>query len=100
MVLLDPSTAQAPVDQVEDLPALAVLTDMELRHQLPTGLGARVPLDGDVERAFSVDVTGYVGVEPFLLIARTGRIVTAHIHTLRRGCDINEYRRIPGVSSI
>jgi len=36
---------------------------------------------------------------PFLLIVRTGRIVTAHVRTLRGGCDENEYRRILGVSS-
>jgi hypothetical protein len=37
--------------------------------------------------------------EPFLLIVRTGRIVTAHIGTLSRTTDMNEYRRILGVSS-
>jgi hypothetical protein len=36
---------------------------------------------------------------PFLLIVRTGRIVTAHTQTLQRGCD-RQYRRIHGVSSI
>ena len=36
---------------------------------------------------------------PFLLIARTGRIVTAHGHTLLRGPD-SQYRRMLGVSSI
>jgi hypothetical protein len=36
---------------------------------------------------------------PFLLIVRTGRIVTFHANTLRRGCDTDEYRRILGVSS-
>jgi hypothetical protein len=36
----------------------------------------------------------------FLLIVRTGRIVTAHADILNRGCDINQYRRILGVSSI
>jgi hypothetical protein len=40
------------------------------------------------------------GTFGFLLIVRTGRIVTAHIRTLRRGCDMSEYRRILGVSSI
>lgn len=36
----------------------------------------------------------------FLLIVRTGRIFTAHVTTLLMGCDINEYRRILGCSSI
>jgi hypothetical protein len=36
----------------------------------------------------------------FLLIVRTGRIFTFHISTLKTGCDMNEYRRILGCSSI
>jgi len=37
---------------------------------------------------------------PFLLIVRTGRIVTAHVPNHRnRGCDKDEYHRILGVSS-
>jgi len=37
----------------------------------------------------------------FLLIFRTGRIVTAHAHTLLNGCNtMDEYRRILGCSSI
>ncbi len=34
------------------------------------------------ERAFAVYVNCDVGIQPFLLIVRTGRIVTAHAHTL------------------
>ena len=100
VVLLDASAAEPSSDEIEHLAALSVLADVKLGHQLPTAAGARVSLDGDVKRSFSVDVTGYVSVEPFLLIARTDRIVTAHIWTLRRGSDMNEYRRILGVSSI
>jgi hypothetical protein len=37
--------------------------------------------------------------EPFLLIVRTARIVTTHIPT-PESQDVNEYRRILGVSSI
>ena len=33
------------------------------------------------------------GREPFLLVFRTRRIVTAHISTLEGGTDMNEYRR-------
>ncbi len=39
------------------------------------------------------------GAEPFLLIVRTGRIFTAHVFNLLMTCDMNEYRRILGVSS-
>ena len=38
--------------------------------------------------------------ESFLLIVRTDRIVTAHVATQSEGYDMNEYRRIHGVSSI
>jgi hypothetical protein len=38
--------------------------------------------------------------EPFLLIVRTERIFTTHAETLKDGCDMDEYRRILGVSSI
>ena len=85
MVLLDPSAAEALSDEVEDLTPFSVLTHVELRHQLPTGTGAFVPTDRDVKRTFSVDETGDVCVQPFLLIVRTGWIFTAHACTLRRG---------------
>ena len=51
-----------------------------------------VPTDGYVERAFSVDIARNVGIQPFLLIVRTGWIFTAHRHTQSEGCD-NE--RVP-----
>src|SRR5205807_8335947 len=89
VVLTYPSAAKPLPNQVEDLSALGRLTDMELGDQLITKPGARVPLDSDVERPVSVDIAADVGVQPFLLIARTGRIVTAHVITLRRGCDMN-----------
>jgi hypothetical protein len=38
--------------------------------------------------------------ESFLLIVRTERIVTTHAQTIKSACDMNEYRRILGVSSI
>ena len=58
MVLSDPTAAKPLLDQVEDLPSLWILADMELGHQLEASLGARAPTDGDVERPFSVDETG------------------------------------------
>jgi hypothetical protein len=38
--------------------------------------------------------------ESFLLIVRTERIVTIHTQTIESACDMDEYRRILGVSSI
>ena len=90
MVLANPSTAEPLDDQVEDLPSFGILTDMELGDELPTGSRARVPLDRDVERTFSVDVAGYVGIKPFLLIDRTRHIVTAHATTVEDRCDKDE----------
>jgi hypothetical protein len=71
MVLLDPSAAQPVLDEVEDLTPLRVLADMELRHELPTNPRARIPLDGNVEGSFSIDVARDVGIQPFLLVDRT-----------------------------
>jgi hypothetical protein len=42
VVLLDPSAVETSPDQVEDLPALAVLTDVELGYQLISSLGKPV----------------------------------------------------------
>ena len=81
------------------------MADVELRHELPTNSGARVPLKRDMECAFAIDEASEVGIQPFLLIVRTDRIVTAHRHIVPEGCaqrgvTVNEYRRILGVSSI
>jgi hypothetical protein len=61
----------------------------------------------DAEAAFTVyEPNNPLGIEhdlrngSFLLIVRTGRIFTAHGAILRKGCDMNEYRRILGCSSI
>src|SRR5438874_6341203 len=43
------------LEQVEDLPSLRTLADVELRHELEASPGARAPADGDVERPFSVE---------------------------------------------
>src|SRR2546421_7667892 len=51
MVLPDPAAAEAARDQVQDLAALRVLTDVELRDELPAGNRRSVPLYGDVERS-------------------------------------------------
>ena len=81
----DPPAAQPAADEVEDLTPFGVLADMELRDQLPTGPGTAVPTDRYVERTFSIDETRDVRIQPFLLIVRTGWIVTAHECTLKTG---------------
>ncbi len=78
------------------------LDHAEVGLDLPTQTTTAVPEDRNTEAAFAVDEADDPLLEtwPFLLIGRTGRIVTAHSHILKRGCDMNEYRRIHGVSSI
>ena len=100
MILSYPSAADPFADQVEDLTPLRALTDMELRHELPTGPRARVPLDGHVEGSFSVDVARDVGIQPFLLIGRTRRIFTAHARKLAAASDMASSDRMLGFSSI
>ena len=73
----------------------------ELVLDLPAESATRVSNHGDRETALAVDEADDPLLDswPFLLIARTGRIFTAHSHTLSRGCDRNEYHRIHGVPS-
>jgi hypothetical protein len=78
MVLPDVSTAEPVAKEIEDLASLRVLADMELRHELETSPSARVPLDCYVKRSLTVNEASEVSIQPFLLIVRTDRIVTAH----------------------
>ena len=82
VILTDPSAVHPMRYEVEDLPALRVLADMELGYELPSQPCRRIALDRDVKRTFSVDVSRYVGIQSFLLIFRTDRIVTAHFSRL------------------
>ena len=100
MVLPDVSAAKPALEEIEDLSPFRVLAAVELRHELETSSSARVPLDCYVKRALAIDEASEVSIQSFLLIVRTGQIVTAHARTLRRGCDMNEYCRMHGVSSI
>ena len=67
---------------------------------LPPELGARVGYDADREAPLAVGDADDPLLETwsFLLIARTGRFVTAHPLKIRARCD--EYRRMLGVPSI
>ena len=84
----DPATAEPQSDQVQDLTTLLVLADAELRDELPAGSRRCVPLNGDVERSLPVDETRDVSIQPFLLIGRTCRIVTAHDGKLTAASDV------------
>jgi hypothetical protein len=87
MIRPNPSAAEPPQDQVKDLTPLGTLTDVELRDELPAGNRRCVPLDCDVERSLPVDETRDVSIQPFLLIGRTCRIVTAHAGRLTTATD-------------
>jgi hypothetical protein len=70
-VVLTDSTAAEPLpDQVEDLTSFGILAHVELGNELRPVPAPRTPLYGNVERSFSIDVSRYVGVQPFLLIDR------------------------------
>ena len=77
------------------------LGDRELVLDLPAEEAPGIAHDRDRETAFAVDEADDPLLEtwPFLLIARTGRVVTGHARTLQRGWD-SQYRRILGVPSI
>ena len=93
---------EEPLQLVQNVHTPRSLDHTEVRLYLPAESTAVVSKDRNTEAAFTVDEADDPLLEswPFLLIDRTDRIVTAHAHTLRRGCDIDEYRRIHGVSSI
>ena len=88
-------------EEVECRPRARRLGHRELVLDLPAESASRVANHGDREAALAVDEADdpLLDTWPFLLIARTGRIVTSHAFTLARGCDTDEYRRILGVSS-
>ena len=106
MVVVAPVLDDAPapehlVEEFERRPRRRRLGDRELVLDLPAEEAPGVAHDRDRETAFAVDEADDPLLEtwPFLLIARTGRVVTGHDRTLLRGWD-SQYRRILGVSSI
>jgi hypothetical protein len=55
VVLHDASASKSVLQQIENLPPLTVLADVELRYELPSNSRTWVPLDGYVEGTFSID---------------------------------------------
>jgi hypothetical protein len=58
MVLLDAPTTKPVLQQIEDLPTLRTLADVELGDQLPADPHSRVPKNGDVKTSLSVNEAG------------------------------------------
>ena len=99
----DMATPEESPQLVQNLHTPLPLDHSELRLDLPAETTRAVPEDRNAEASFAVDEADDPLLEswPFLLIGRTGRIVTAHRHTpYEAGATVNEYRRIHGVSSI
>ncbi len=85
----DMATFEEPLQLVQDMHGPGSLDHAEVRLNLPTETTTVVPEDRNTEAAFAVDEADDPLLEswPFLLIVRTGRIVTAHDTTLKKGCD-------------
>jgi hypothetical protein len=96
------SASKEPLQCVKDIHTTLALRYRELRLSLPAQSACRVAKDRNAETALAVDEADdpLCSKWPFLLIVRTGRIITRHVLTLRRASDRNQYRRILGVSSI
>jgi hypothetical protein len=68
----------------------------------PAVADGRVRMDADTEASFSIDESRHVlwsqpASRPSLLIVPTRRIVTAHVGTLTRPTDTDEYRGMHGM---
>jgi hypothetical protein len=91
-VAADRTTFEEPLQRVQNLHTPRSLYDRELGLDLPTESTRSIAEDRNAEAAFAVDEADdpLRNYWPFLLIVRTGRIVTIHLPaTLRRGCDSN-----------
>ena len=95
-VQIQAATTEVVPDELQCRHASRSLNDRETWLHLPSDLVRRIPINRNAEAAFTVDEADDPLLDPwpFLLIARTGRIFTAHVLTLIATTDMNEYRRI------
>jgi hypothetical protein len=99
----DVTASKELLHSMQHIDAPLTLDDHEDRLGLPTDLACSISVHWNTEAALAVDEADDPLLEswPFLLIGRTGRIVTAHRPTpYEAGATVSEYRRIHGVSSI
>jgi hypothetical protein len=94
-IAVDLAASKEPNQFLESVTARLPLYDIKGWSHLPSESHLVTSIDGAAEAAFSIHETHNpsCGREPFLLVFRTRRIVTAHVATLERGTDMNEYRR-------
>ena len=80
---IDLPAAEEPSHLLENVSARLALDDTELRLHLPSESHRASTEDGDAEAALPIDETHQPsgGEEPFLLVFRTHRIVTA-VHAI------------------
>jgi hypothetical protein len=88
-IAVDPPAAEELHEKFQGLDASFALNDREPRLHLPTDPHLRTAMDRTTETAFTVDEADDPSLEswPFLLIARTRRIVTWHAKTLHDATD-------------
>jgi hypothetical protein len=86
-VATDMAAFEVPLQLVQNMHAPGSLDHAEVGLYLPTQTTTAVPEDRNTEAAFAVDKADDPLLEtwPFLLIGRTGRIVTAHLTHPRKG---------------
>ena len=84
------ATPEEVSDQVQHVCTTFALHDCESRLHHPPDPHARIAMDRKAEAALAVYEADDPLLEswPFLLIARTGRIVTSHVPTIPGGSDM------------
>ena len=94
-VSIDFAATEEPNQFLESVTTRLSLDDIKCWSYLPSESHLVTSIDGAAEAALSIYETHNpsCGREPFLLVFRTRRIVTAHVNTLEVGTDTNEYRR-------
>jgi hypothetical protein len=88
-IAVDLSAPEVVLDRLKNMGASLSLHNREAWLELPTESDLSVPLNRTAEAAFTVDEADDPLLDPwpFLLIARTRRIVTAHVATVPTATD-------------
>ena len=86
-VATDMAAFEVPLQLAQNMHAPRSLDHAEVRLDLPTQTTTVIPKDRNTEAAFAVDEADDPLLEtwPFLLIGRTGRIVTVHVTHPKEG---------------
>jgi hypothetical protein len=89
-VSVDFAAPEVVLDLIKNVGASFSLNNRKAWLELPTELDLPITLNRTAEAAFTVDEADDPLLDPwpFLLIARTRRIVTNHVHTIPRGADM------------